>query len=100
MTDREMAQWMIGTREHGYTVRRAYHSNLASWVYFIITLAAIVFVTVAAQAWAVACFVIGFTFGMLIRDYTWVHTSRKTWPYFVKVVNWERVEQLASDSPN
>jgi hypothetical protein len=39
---------------------------------------------------------LGVILGSLARDFGWVRASRRTWPFTMRVINWEIVERLAT----
>ena len=63
-------------------------------LYFIVALAALA----ASGMWIGFYLLLGLFLGSLLRDLGWVRASQRSWPFTMRVVNWDLVEQLAVKS--
>jgi hypothetical protein len=96
-SDRILARRMIETRDCGYSFalffRRSRKYYLLLCVYFGLLLVACALV----QFWMIFFAALGMLAGSLLRDMGWVRSLRKTWPFSVKVTDWEKVTRIAED---
>ncbi|MCD6048725.1 MAG: hypothetical protein K0Q55_128, partial [Verrucomicrobia bacterium] len=51
------------------------------------------------QRWDLVYLMLGMLAGCLFRDIGWVLAVRRTWPFTVKVTDWDKVQQLADEKP-
>jgi len=40
----------------------------------------------------------GYLFGVLYRDFQWLHVTHRFWPVSAQVTNWQRVDELIEEN--
>jgi hypothetical protein len=64
-------------------------------IYFLILLA-----LVASKGWwDMFGYVAFFIAGMVLRDISWYRAMKRSWPFVAKIIDWNRVKQIAADKP-
>ena len=88
---------MLETRERGYSfglfLRRSAKRYLLQVAYFVFAL--VLFALL--QLWLVFYLMLGMFAGCLFRDIGWFRAVGKTWPFSLKVTDWEKVQRLADE---
>jgi hypothetical protein len=95
LSDQMLARLMLETRDRGHSFslffRRSAKRYLMLVSYFGISLIAFgIF-----QLWMPFVFLIGMLAGCFLRDIGWVRGVGKTWPFSLKVTDWDKVQKLA-----
>ena len=96
-SDQFLARQMLETRQRGYSLTRFVQLNSQRYVilfsYFGLLLVACAFLNL----WMFFCAVLGLVAGCVLRDIAWAKTIGRTWPFSVKVTDWDKVQRLADD---
>src|SRR5215471_19992409 len=100
-TDKQLAEYMLEMRQHngrapswGYLKKHALRMLL--FIGFVVVLSG---VGVFAQAWWLSGFVLGYSVGIFSRDRGYGGQLRLVWPFYDKVIDWLKVESIASSEP-
>ena len=48
-----------------------------------------------AQAWGFCGLVVGMVAGIFSRDSVWIRRQRIIWPFYARVIDWEKVQKIA-----
>jgi hypothetical protein len=64
-------------------------------LYFTAALAYFAF----AGLWMGFALVLGMNVGFFARDFGWVNSTKRSWPFTLKITDWALVEALASEKP-
>ncbi len=100
-TDQQLARHYLAHRASGYSIRYVLKRS-AGRTFRTILLTGLVTVTVwhltDATAKGFALWALGMLMGALVRDLGWLRNIKRHWPFTVKIINWEMVEQLAATS--
>jgi hypothetical protein len=98
-TDTELAKLMLERQQRG---------DRRWWLYFkinkwrlILLFSLIVFLLYLGtleKAWGFCGFLLGLVTGAFSRDGTWIRYQRKLWPFYAKVIDWEKVENIANEN--
>jgi len=100
VSDQVLARRMLQIRGEGGTrlgmfLRINARKYILYGLYFIVALAAL-----AASGMLIGFYLtLGLLLGSLLRDLGWVRASRRSWPFTIKVIDWDLVEQLAAEQP-
>ncbi|MBN8459461.1 MAG: hypothetical protein J0M04_16660 [Verrucomicrobia bacterium] len=96
-SDQMLARRMLETRDCGYSFglffRRSSRRYLLLVSYFVLALVAFALF----QLWSVYYLMLGMFAGCIFRDIGWVRTGGKTWPFSLKVTDWDKVQRLADE---
>ena len=97
VSDQVLARRMLQMREQGgYRIGQFLRINARKYIlyglYFVVALASLA----VLGMWIGFYLVLGLFLGSSLRDLGWVRASRRTWPFTMRVVNWDLVEQLAA----
>jgi hypothetical protein len=100
-TDTELAASMLEMRQHGGRTRWRYlRTNAWRWAFFFGFIALLLGFGTFAQAWGFCGFVVGLVAGIFSRDGVWLRQQRAVWPFYAKVIDWEKVESIANGEPS
>ena len=98
-SDQTLARRMLETRDRGYSFalffRRSAKRYLLLFSYFGLALIAFG----VLQLWLPFYLMLGMLAGCLFRDIGWVRAVGKTWPFSLKVTDWDKVQRLADEKP-
>ncbi|MBM3978212.1 MAG: hypothetical protein FJ299_14650 [Planctomycetes bacterium] len=96
-SDQFLASRMLETRARGYSFGLYFRWSAKLYLllvaYFAFALVALAFL----ELWLFFFFMLGLFAGCLLRDVGWFRAVRKTWPFSLKVTDWERVQRLADE---
>jgi hypothetical protein len=53
-----------------------------------------------AQSWSFCGFIFGLAFGILSRDRAHSQQLQSIWPFYGRVIDWLKVEKIASGEPS
>jgi hypothetical protein len=96
-TDKELADFMLEMRQHGGRTRWRYlKTNRWRWVLFFGFIALLLGLGLFAHSWGFCGFVVGLVFGIFSRDGVWLRGQTAVWPFYAKVIDWEKVERFLS----
>ena len=91
-----LAKRMLQLREQdglgfGAFLRMHARKNLLRAVYLVAALALLA----SLEMWFLCAFMLGMFLGAFVRDFDWVRSSRRAWPFTKKVTDWDFVRELA-----
>ena len=58
-------------------------------------LALLLLLSASAGYLGFSCFCLGALIGSVVRDIRWTYARARSWPFFKKVADWEKVEKYA-----
>jgi hypothetical protein len=97
--DSEFARSLLELRESGCSFRlqfrRLARANLLLMVSFTIAIAIYTWL----QLWVGVYIMLGMLLGSVLRDVAWVFAIKKSWPFRLKVTDWDKVQSLAAELP-
>jgi hypothetical protein len=89
------AAHLIRARKSGHSWSYFFRSN--AWRY--VRLLAVFGLALAffgyIDMWSVFWLVTGMAAGVLLRDVGWVRSSQRAWPVSERIIDWEKVRQIA-----
>jgi hypothetical protein len=89
---------MLRAREEGgYKFLPFLRMNLKGYSAIALYFGAILVVTASIKAWPVFIITLGMFFGVLLRDVSWLVGVNRTWPFVIKVTDWDAVKKLADE---
>jgi hypothetical protein len=99
-SDQALAQRLLSMRSDG-GYRLGAFVKLNGWRYiFLIALHCLVLAILALVGmWPLFIFILGLVIGVFLRDLGWVRSTRRVWPFTVRVTDWEIVERMAAENP-
>lgn len=101
-TDKELADYLLAMKQSdGRASSRRYFQKYRWHLILFFGFAAFVFGLGAfAQSWGLCGFIIGLVLGILSRDRAYIQQLQKIWPFYGRVIDWLKVEKIASGEPN
>lgn len=98
--DQALAQRLLSMRDQGaYSFGRFLKLNLWRYLFQIALHSVLLAILAFLGMWPLFIFLLGLVLGAFLRDLGWVRSSRRVWPFTVRVTNWELVEQIAVLKP-
>ena len=101
-TDKELADYLLEMkRRDGRSSLRSYFKR-NGWRVPLFFGAAVVFFGLGAfaQSWGFCGFIFGLVLGILSRDRAHSQQLQRIWPFYGRVIDWLKVEQIANDKPS
>ena len=96
-TDKELAGFMLEMRQHGVRTRWRYlKTNKWRWILFCALILFLLALGTFVQAWGFVGLVVGLVAGTYSRDGVLLRMQRAAWPFYTRVLDWEKVERIAS----
>jgi hypothetical protein len=104
-TEQELARHMLAHRSKGYSLAYVLRKSAARCAILVaILIAFAIWFHATEDPWqkGLCLWGVGAFLGALARDIGWLRRARRQWPFTEKIVNWQRVEDLAegSESPS
>ncbi len=101
LSDKTLATRMLQAHhDGGYRFISFVRMNARGYSFLAVYFGAILAGSALMQAWPVVIVVAGILFGVLLRDVSWVVGVNRTWPFVVKVTNWDAVRKLSDEDEN
>ena len=97
-TDKELADYLLEMRQQsgGASLRRYFGMHRWRLVLSFGFIVSLFCVGLLAQSWWFCGFVVGLLIGILSRDRTHVRQVKVIWPFYSKVIDWLKVEKIAT----
>jgi hypothetical protein len=96
-SDQILAKRLLETRDRGYSFALFVRQNTKTYLlivsYFVLGLVALALL----RSWTAFYLLLGMFVGCFVRDGGWVRQGGKTWPFRLKVIDWDRVQRIADD---
>ena len=100
LTAKDLARSMLLLRDnYGYSVVQHFRTNAKGYLFFFMYFGALFGLTVFIQWWTACAAIGGVVFGCLMRDFGWLRSAKKTWPFSLEIIDWQKVEKLADEKP-
>jgi hypothetical protein len=100
INDQLLAKRMLQIREQdGYRFGALLRMNSRNQLLRAVYLVAALSLLASLEWWLLFTFMVGMFLGAFVRDFDWLRSSRKTWPFTKKVMDWDLVQELAAESP-
>ena len=101
LSDQTLATRMLRAREDGgYKFVPFVRMNAKAYSFLGVYFGVLLVWLALAEAWPVFALVLGVLFGVLLRDMSWVIRVNRTWPFVIKVTDWEAVKRLSDEKPS
>lgn len=97
-SDQALARLMLETLETGYSFGLFYRRNGRRYALLVFAGLFTITLLVSLRMWPVGVLVGGMIVGALIRDLGWVRSTRRTWPFTQRVIDWDKVRVLAAEA--
>jgi hypothetical protein len=98
-TDKELADLMLEMRQHGNsrTQWRYFKRKKWRWFLFFGLIALLLGLGILAQSLGFCGLVFGLFLGIFFRDAVWLRGQAAAWPFYAKVIDWEKVERFSNE---
>ena len=95
-SDKELACYLLESRKNG-GASGYYKAGWQRWLSFAVSLAILLGILALIQLWMVFWLVLGVYVGILVRDRTLFNGLQASWPFYIKVLDWSKVEKIANE---
>ncbi len=101
LSDKTLAMRMLRAHENGgYKFVPFVRMNAKGYGFLTLYFGALLGWLAFMAAWPTFAVFAGVLFGVLLRDVSWLVGINRTWPFVVKVTDWDAVRKLSGeDSP-
>lgn len=100
ISDKILAARMLRAREDGgYKFLPFLRMNAKGYSILAIYFGCILIGAALIKLWPVFILTVGIVFGVLLRDVGWVMGVNRTWPFVMKVTDWDAVKRLSDENP-
>lgn len=96
-SDQMLARRMLQTRDRGYSFALFFRRSAKRYVLLVSCLGLALVPLALLQLWMLFYLILGMVAGSFLRDVGWVRAIRKTWPFGLKVTDWDKVQELADE---
>jgi hypothetical protein len=101
LRDKLIASRMIEIRERGgQSYGQFLRWSVRPYLIGILYLGVALTVLYLMELYPLFYWVLGMFLGMYLRDFGWVRKTRKTWPFTLKVTDWDMVRRIAEQEPS
>lgn len=98
-SDQKLAQRLLEARDRGYSYRFFLRQSAWKYLFMIVYFGSCLAFLAYVQYWSFFSLIAGLVGGSLLRDYSWVRAITRTYPFNMKVTDWNEVKRLASEEP-
>ena|ERR1035437_2188900 len=99
-SEKILAERMIQARERGgYGILRYARLNARGYISVIICYGALLTFLAFAGQWPLFAVIFGVLGGLFLRDVEWLYGIQQSWPFVVKVTDWDKVQKVADEKP-
>jgi hypothetical protein len=100
LSDKILAERMLQARAcGGYKLRPFLRMNAKGYIFLVVYFSAVMAVLAFAGCWPAVFVVGGIAAGVFLRDVSWLTGVQRSWPFSVKVTDWDKVQKIADDKP-
>lgn len=96
-SDRILARRMIEARDCGHSFALFFRRYRKHYLLLVSYFGILLVASALVQFWMIFCAALGMLAGALLRDIGWMRSFRKTFPFSMKVTDWEKVTRIADD---
>jgi hypothetical protein len=97
LKDSQRARILLHHQEKGYSIAHAIRAMGRRYALSLALFMLIIAFLVARPDIEVLWMGIGLYMGMLARDAGWLMATRRAWPFTARIIDWQRVRQIAGD---
>ncbi len=97
-SDQQLATHILAHRG-GYSLRYVLQQSKLRYLFIVILLCAFCVGAVFAEdnfIWGFCLWGIGMSFGTIIRDIGWLRRIKQQWAFTERILDWSKIEELAS----
>ncbi len=95
LSDRELARRLLETREQGWTYRRFLRLNTRRYLLLFTIHTAVLALFAILGQWLPFYLILGMLIGTITREYGWVRSIKRTFPFSLKATDWDKVQAMA-----
>lgn len=99
-SDQALAKSMLETRDRGFTFGLFARRN--AWRYLLLFCGYYGLLLIglgSLEDWVAFWLMLGVLAGYLLRDIAWFQSIGKTWPFSLRVTDWEKIQRIADETP-
>jgi hypothetical protein len=94
--ERLIAQRILEAREQGgYSVGLFLRWQKMRYLLMIVYFSTAIGLSAYMELWGLLWLVLGLLIGIVLRDLGWFRASARSWPFNERVIDWEKVRQIA-----
>jgi hypothetical protein len=97
INDQILARRMLETRNRGYSFALFLRRNTTRYLIFFSCLGLALVGIAWLRFWTLFYITLGLLAGAVLRDIGWFRAIGKTWPFSLKVTDWDKVQKLADE---
>ena len=100
LTDKTLSERMLEAREQGgYKILPYVRMNARAYAWLGVIYGGLLIFLAVADSWGVFALIVGVILGTLLRDVSWLVGVQQTWPFVMKVTDWDKVKRAADGEP-
>lgn len=97
MNEKALANSLLDKKENGVSVLSGMQSIWGRLVFRLVLLGGFCFLDSQSGSSTILFLGIGYVVGMTIQDISWFAAIAKSWPFSLKVTDWEKVKEIAGE---
>ena len=96
-SDQVLAKRMLETRERGISFGLVLRRSMRGYLFLFLVFGVVLGWLAWIEYWPPFVLMLGMLVGCLLRDVGWIRRIKQTWPFTLKVTDWEIVRELAEE---
>ena len=96
MNKLKLAKYLLENKEKGFSISQGLRRSWKRLLFRVVIITLAVFYYFNVSPNGAFLLGIGILFGATLQDIGWVWRIGKTWSFTEEIINWEKVEQIAS----
>jgi hypothetical protein len=97
INDGVIARRMLEKRERGHSLALFLRWNARRYLLLFACFGLALVIAGMLRLWMPFYWVLGMLMGCVVRDLGWFRANGRTWPFTLKVMNWDEVQRLAEE---
>jgi len=100
LSDKLLAERMLQARASGgHKFLPFLGMNAKGYILLVLFFSALLAILGFVGCWPAFFVVAGVLVGVFLRDASWLTSLQRTWPFSVKVIDWDKVQRIANAKP-
>jgi len=99
LSDQILAKRMLEMHDRGYSFALFFRRSAKNYLLVLSCFGSGLIAFGLLQLWIPFNLILGLSAGCLLRDIGWFRAISKTWPFSLKVTDWDKVRRLAEETP-
>ncbi len=96
MDEKEKAKRLLEHKKNGFSYRLTYRGMRNRYFLYLTSILILLYLATQSRENAILYILVGLFIGTFLRDYSWIKAMKLTWSFTEKIIDWEKVKQIAN----